>query len=172
MTLEEADRSLAPVDASEVILQVGFNRRFGAGFRAAHDAIVAGTIGAVQVMRSLTRDPGPALPAECRHGRFPPNSAHDLMRCCGSTPALSQSRCTGGSFDMESCDEQGNVGAWRGGGPGSGSSCEMMYHVEEGVDVAWLVGEGDDKTDGAWFPPVVVERKSIVMERGESSGGK
>ena len=63
MTLDEADRSLAAVEAAGVILQVGFNRRFDAGFRAAYDAIAAGKIGEVQLMRSLTRDPGLANPA-------------------------------------------------------------------------------------------------------------
>jgi myo-inositol 2-dehydrogenase/D-chiro-inositol 1-dehydrogenase len=63
MTLEEADRSLAAVKTAGVILQVGFNRRFDTGFRAAFDAIAAGKIGEVQLMRSVTRDPGLADPA-------------------------------------------------------------------------------------------------------------
>ncbi len=66
-SLSDADRALAAAEDAEVILQVGFNRRFDAGFRAAHDAIAAGTIGQVQLMRSLTRDPGLADPA-----RVPP----------------------------------------------------------------------------------------------------
>jgi len=41
-----------------VVFQVGFNRRFDAGFRAARDAVDAGRVGSVQLMRSLTRDPG------------------------------------------------------------------------------------------------------------------
>ncbi len=67
MTLAEADRSLAAVERAGVTLQVGFNRRFAADFRAAHDAVVAGEIGTVQLMRSLTRDPGLADP-----GSVPP----------------------------------------------------------------------------------------------------
>ncbi len=67
MTLAEADHSLAAVAQAGVILQVGFNRRFAADFRAAHDAVVAGEIGTVQLMRSLTRDPGLADP-----GSVPP----------------------------------------------------------------------------------------------------
>ncbi len=50
-----------------MVLQVGFNRRFDRGFRAAHDAIAAGEIGDVQLMRSVTRDPGLANP-----GAVPP----------------------------------------------------------------------------------------------------
>ncbi len=67
MTLAEADRALDAVAAADVILQVGFNRRFAADFRAAHDAIEAGAVGSVQLMRSLTRDPGLADP-----GSVPP----------------------------------------------------------------------------------------------------
>ena len=63
MTLHEADQSLAAVEEAGVILQVGFNRRFDTGFRAAYDAIAAGSIGNVQLMRSLTRDPALANPA-------------------------------------------------------------------------------------------------------------
>jgi myo-inositol 2-dehydrogenase/D-chiro-inositol 1-dehydrogenase len=58
MSLAEADRSLAAVAEAGVILQVGFNRRFAPDFRAAHDAVTAGAVGSVQLMRSLTRDPG------------------------------------------------------------------------------------------------------------------
>jgi myo-inositol 2-dehydrogenase / D-chiro-inositol 1-dehydrogenase len=63
LTLEDADRALGAAEEAGVILQVGFNRRFDAGFRAAHDAVVSGAIGEVQLMRSLTRDPGLADPA-------------------------------------------------------------------------------------------------------------
>lgn len=63
MTLVEMDRALAAVEAAGTTLQVGFNRRFDAGFVAAHAAVVAGDLGQVQLMRSLTRDPGLANPA-------------------------------------------------------------------------------------------------------------
>ena len=63
LTLTDADRALAAAEKARVVLQVGFNRRFDRGFRAAHDAIAGGTIGTVQLMRSLTRDPGLANPA-------------------------------------------------------------------------------------------------------------
>ncbi|MBC7632059.1 Gfo/Idh/MocA family oxidoreductase [Aeromicrobium sp.] len=65
MSLEEIDRGRAATAKAGVAFQVGFNRRFAADFRAARDAITAGRIGEVQLMRSLTRDPGtgPADPA-------------------------------------------------------------------------------------------------------------
>lgn len=58
MSLAEIDTGIAATSRAGVAFQVGFNRRFAAGFRAAHDAIVDGRIGSVQLMRSLTRDPG------------------------------------------------------------------------------------------------------------------
>ncbi|MFY0408438.1 Gfo/Idh/MocA family oxidoreductase [Solicola sp. PLA-1-18] len=63
MSAEDAARAVAAADEAGVPLQVGFNRRFDPGFAAAHDAIEAGQIGTVQLMRSLTRDPGLANPA-------------------------------------------------------------------------------------------------------------
>lgn len=58
LTLEDADRAIAAAHAAGVALQVGFNRRFDPDFAAAHDAVVAGSIGTPQLLRSLTRDPG------------------------------------------------------------------------------------------------------------------
>ncbi|MDF2824687.1 MAG: dehydrogenase [Mycobacterium sp.] len=58
LTLEDADRAIAAADAAGVALQVGFNRRFDPDFAAAHDAVVGGSIGTPQLLRSLTRDPG------------------------------------------------------------------------------------------------------------------
>ena len=63
MTLAEMDRALAAVESAGTTLQVGFNRRFDAGFAAARAAVEAGDLGTVQLMRSLTRDPGLADPA-------------------------------------------------------------------------------------------------------------
>jgi myo-inositol 2-dehydrogenase/D-chiro-inositol 1-dehydrogenase len=67
LTLADADRALTAAEEAGIIVQVGFNRRFDPGFRAAHDAVVAGDIGEVHLMRSLTRDPGLANP-----GAVPP----------------------------------------------------------------------------------------------------
>jgi myo-inositol 2-dehydrogenase/D-chiro-inositol 1-dehydrogenase len=59
ITLEEADRAIAAARAADVVLQVGFNRRFASGFAAALAGIKAGEIGTPQLIRSLTRDPSP-----------------------------------------------------------------------------------------------------------------
>ncbi len=63
LTLADADRAIAAARQAGVPLQVGFNRRYDAGFRAAHDKIAAGAIGTPQLLRSLTRDPKLADPA-------------------------------------------------------------------------------------------------------------
>ena len=45
ITLEDADRAIAAAGEAGVVLQVGFNRRFAAGWAAARRAIDAGAIG-------------------------------------------------------------------------------------------------------------------------------
>lgn len=67
VTLADADRAIAAARDADVPLQVGFNRRYDKAFRAAHDKIIDGVIGTVQLLRSLTRDPELADPA-----RIPP----------------------------------------------------------------------------------------------------
>lgn len=57
LTLEDADKVIATANKNDVVLQVGFNRRFAPGFLAAYNEIVAGNIGTPQLIRSLTRDP-------------------------------------------------------------------------------------------------------------------
>ncbi len=63
MTLEEIDRGIAATEAAGVVLQVGFNRRFATDFADAHQLVADGAIGSVQLMRSLTRDPGLSNPS-------------------------------------------------------------------------------------------------------------
>ncbi len=59
LTLEDNDRVTKQATEAGLVLQVGFNRRYDPGFAAARKAIEAGQIGDVQLMRSVTRDPGP-----------------------------------------------------------------------------------------------------------------
>jgi len=63
VTLEEADRAIAAAEMAGVVLQVGFNRRFSAGFAAAISAVKAGENGITQLSRSVTRDPALCDPA-------------------------------------------------------------------------------------------------------------
>jgi len=58
MTLAEIDAARTATATAGVAFQVGFNRRFAREFVAAHEAIVAGRLGSVRQLRSLTRDPG------------------------------------------------------------------------------------------------------------------
>ncbi|MBD8607642.1 Gfo/Idh/MocA family oxidoreductase [Aeromicrobium sp. CFBP 8757] len=58
MTLDEIDAARSATATAGVAFQVGFNRRFAREFAAAHDAVVAGRLGTVWQLRSLTRDPG------------------------------------------------------------------------------------------------------------------
>lgn len=58
MTLAEVDGARAATGAAGVVFQVGFNRRFARDFIQARDAVDKGQVGQVQLMRSLTRDPG------------------------------------------------------------------------------------------------------------------
>jgi myo-inositol 2-dehydrogenase/D-chiro-inositol 1-dehydrogenase len=71
MALEDADRAIAAARAGKVPLQVGFNRRWDQAFAEGRVAIDDGKIGTPQMIRSLTRDPGPfgADPAKFRSGR-------------------------------------------------------------------------------------------------------
>jgi myo-inositol 2-dehydrogenase/D-chiro-inositol 1-dehydrogenase len=56
------DDVLAEVGRAGILVQVGFQRRFDAGYRAAHDAVAAGALGNLLVFRAATHDPSP--PAE------------------------------------------------------------------------------------------------------------
>jgi myo-inositol 2-dehydrogenase / D-chiro-inositol 1-dehydrogenase len=58
VTLADADRAIDAARAAGVVLQVGFNRRFAADWRAARVLLDAGTLGSPRLLRSLTRDPG------------------------------------------------------------------------------------------------------------------
>jgi myo-inositol 2-dehydrogenase/D-chiro-inositol 1-dehydrogenase len=58
LTLAEIDRGIAAADAAGVPLQVGFNRRFATEFAEAHRIVADGGVGSVQLLRSVTRDPG------------------------------------------------------------------------------------------------------------------
>jgi myo-inositol 2-dehydrogenase / D-chiro-inositol 1-dehydrogenase len=58
-TLDDAIRA---VDRAGILVQVGFQRRFDAGYRAARDAVATGAVGNLLVVRAATHDPAP--PAE------------------------------------------------------------------------------------------------------------
>jgi myo-inositol 2-dehydrogenase / D-chiro-inositol 1-dehydrogenase len=63
LDLPTIDRVREAVDRAGIVVQVGFQRRFDAGYRAAREAVAAGSVGRILVMRAATHDPLPP-PAE------------------------------------------------------------------------------------------------------------
>ena len=59
LDLGEIDRALAAVDENGVLLQVGFNRRFDAAHASVREAVAAGRLGDVHLVRISSRDPAP-----------------------------------------------------------------------------------------------------------------
>jgi myo-inositol 2-dehydrogenase/D-chiro-inositol 1-dehydrogenase len=70
---------LAEVAAAGVALQVGFQRRFDAGYRAVRDAVAAGRLGWLHTIRACTADPAPPPAAyiATSGGIFRDCSVHD-----------------------------------------------------------------------------------------------
>lgn len=58
LALADVDRAIDAARAAGVVLQVGFNRRFAADWRAARALLDDGTLGTPRLLRSVTRDPG------------------------------------------------------------------------------------------------------------------
>lgn len=66
LSLADADRAIDAARAADVVLQVGFNRRFAADWAAARGLLDRGQIGTPRLLRSVTRDPGGFDPAQVR----------------------------------------------------------------------------------------------------------
>lgn len=97
VTLADADRAIAAAKEAGVVLQVGFNRRFAPGWIAARSAIDAGRVGTPQLLRSVTRDPGPfsADPARIPPGTiFLETLIHDFDALCFLNPGARPKRVT------------------------------------------------------------------------------
>ncbi|WP_370419359.1 Gfo/Idh/MocA family oxidoreductase [Streptomyces sp. QH1-20] len=75
LDLDRTVRALREVESAGTLLQMGFQRRFDAGFRAAREALRAGRLGRVHTIRAVTSDAAPP-PAE-----FLPQSG-GLIRDC------------------------------------------------------------------------------------------
>src|SRR6266508_898555 len=59
LDLPTLDAVLDDAARAGILVQVGFQRRFDAGYRAAHEAVAAGSVGRILVMRAATHDPSP-----------------------------------------------------------------------------------------------------------------
>jgi myo-inositol 2-dehydrogenase/D-chiro-inositol 1-dehydrogenase len=74
------DAALAEVEASGVMLHVGFNRRFDPAHRSVRDAVAAGDLGRLNLVRITSRDPAPPPIAyiERSGGLFLDMTIHDF----------------------------------------------------------------------------------------------
>ncbi|MFJ6569036.1 Gfo/Idh/MocA family oxidoreductase [Streptomyces sp. NPDC091292] len=79
-TMSEGVAVLEAVAGSGVEIQIGYNRRFDAGFVAARAAVLAGELGALHTVRSTTLDPAPPPPAyiAASGGIFRDCAVHDF----------------------------------------------------------------------------------------------
>jgi myo-inositol 2-dehydrogenase / D-chiro-inositol 1-dehydrogenase len=59
LALSELDRALAAVAEAGVPFQIGFNRRFDPAHTSVRDAVLAGEVGDVHLVRISSRDPAP-----------------------------------------------------------------------------------------------------------------
>jgi myo-inositol 2-dehydrogenase / D-chiro-inositol 1-dehydrogenase len=59
LELATLDDLIEEVERTGTLVQIGFQRRFDAGYRAAHDAVAAGALGNLLVLRAATHDPEP-----------------------------------------------------------------------------------------------------------------
>jgi myo-inositol 2-dehydrogenase/D-chiro-inositol 1-dehydrogenase len=59
LDLAATDEVIEHVERARSLVQVGFQRRFDAGYRAAHEAVRSGVLGDVYVVRLATHDPSP-----------------------------------------------------------------------------------------------------------------
>jgi myo-inositol 2-dehydrogenase / D-chiro-inositol 1-dehydrogenase len=57
LDLATLDRVREAVDLAGIVVQIGFQRRFDAGYVAAHDAVATGGVGRILAMRAATHDP-------------------------------------------------------------------------------------------------------------------
>ncbi|MBK3643537.1 Gfo/Idh/MocA family oxidoreductase [Streptomyces sp. MBT33] len=79
-TMAEGVEVLKAVEGSEVPIQIGYNRRFDAGFVAARAAVRSGELGKLHTVRSTTLDPAPPPAAyiAASGGIFRDCSVHDF----------------------------------------------------------------------------------------------
>lgn len=59
LDLVRTDRAIAAARSAGVKLQIGFNRRFDAGFRRVRDLVAEGQVGDVHLLHIISRDPAP-----------------------------------------------------------------------------------------------------------------
>ena len=63
LDLANTDSVVEHVERSGILVQIGFQRRFDAGYRSAREAVRSGELGDVHLVRFGTHDPAPPPPA-------------------------------------------------------------------------------------------------------------
>lgn len=78
--IASARRAVETASAAGVTLQIGFNRRFDHNFAALRRAVLDGSVGAVEIVRVTSRDPGPPPVEYVRRsgGLFMDMTIHDF----------------------------------------------------------------------------------------------
>jgi myo-inositol 2-dehydrogenase/D-chiro-inositol 1-dehydrogenase len=59
LELGRVDAVIDEVERAGILVQIGFQRRFDAGYRAAYEAVRTGALGKLLVLRAATHDPAP-----------------------------------------------------------------------------------------------------------------
>jgi myo-inositol 2-dehydrogenase/D-chiro-inositol 1-dehydrogenase len=80
LSLERVNRCAETIKGSDLPIQLGFNRRFDPGHRAARDAVRAGGVGDLHQIVITSRDPAPPSPAylEAAGGLLRDMTIHDF----------------------------------------------------------------------------------------------
>ena len=114
LALADVDRAIAAAERAGVVLQVGFNRRFAADFAAAHARSSTGALGTPQLMRSLTRDPGPrrTRPASRRGRSSLQTLIHDFDTLLLAEPGRRAGRGVRDGRRAGRAGVQGRPGCW------------------------------------------------------------
>jgi myo-inositol 2-dehydrogenase / D-chiro-inositol 1-dehydrogenase len=80
LDLETLDEVIAVTTQAGILVQVGFQRRFDAGYRALRNAVASGEVGRILVLRAATHDPYTPAPEfiATSGGNFRDLNIHDI----------------------------------------------------------------------------------------------
>jgi len=135
LTLEETDRAIAALDKAEIPVQIGFQRRFDPGYRAAHDLVASGRLGEVLFVTAHTRDPAPPHEEYISRsgGIFKDMLIHDIdaLRFVTGSEVVT-AYATGSNLTMPMFEAHGDL-----------AMAAMVAHLEQGA-LAILSGSRRD----------------------------
>lgn len=161
--LEAADRALAAVERAGVPLQLGFQRRFDAGFQRARGLVEDGTLGEVHLLRSITRDPAPPRPDNLRPWViFFETLIHDFdaLRWLAGSEAV-EVYAVAANRGLPPSGERGRLDTALVSirfANGAFATADASFHAAYGYDVraevfgsGGMVTVGDGRSDSAWL---------------------